>query len=580
MKWVAADFETSNSQINIDKGYTRVWAWDIFDVNFREHTTGYDIKTFCEYLFSLKSIILYFHNLKFDGAFIINHLLQNGFKISDTKESGTISTLITDRLVWYTFTVYFNEKKYIFRDSSKKITSSLAKAAKDFGLKESKGEIDYTIHRDEGYIPTKEELEYIHTDTEILGDILKYYYENGMSSITNASDAMKAYKNLIGLKAYDCYYPVLSKETDDFIRRSYKGGFCYLNPKYANQELGKIYCYDVKSMYPSVMLEKPLPYGYPIHYFGLYSYDEQFPLFIQELEVDCELKKGHIPSIQTKTFMSIRLNYLKSTHGRMVNLVLTSLDLQRLLEDYEIHDINYIGGYKFRATTNLFAEYVTKYFSLKETSSGALKQLYKIFLNSLYGKFAMMTERSQAEPTIFNGINKYEKGEPEEVDAMYTAVASFITAWARNKLLSGIYKNIENFVYCDTDSIQLLKPAKDIVLGKELGQFNLEHGEYINNKPKTFINKAKYLGQKCYILCEKKKNKTFEIKKIAGAPDKVKEQINMSNFNYNFSSDADKYPKFRMKNVKGGVLLLPTSFTIKEKKEKDVFAKAFEEAKH
>lgn len=565
MQWYAADFETSNSKINIEQKYTRVWAWDIFDPITREHLTGYNIETFFDTLFDMPSCILYFHNLKFDGAFILYYLLENGFEINDTKRHGTISTLITDRLIWYTATIYYCGKKYVLRDSMKKITGSLEKAAVAFDLPIKKGSIDYQLHRDEGYIPTQEELDYIHNDTEILADVLLYYYENGMTGLTNATDAMKAFKKIIGDAEYKNDFPSLPKEVDDFIRRSYKGGFCYLNPIHFNEDLGKVYTYDVKSMYPSVMKYSELPFGVPVHYIGQYQFDENRPLFIQEINVDCKLKEGYIPSIQSKSFMSTKLNYLTDTHGKMQNMVLTSVDLELLLTDYDIYEIEFIQGWRFRSRRGLFSEYIDHYFALKESSKGAKKQLYKIFLNSLYGKFAMMMERTKAEPRIENNQLKYKKLDPEEVDSMYTAVASFITANARKKLLDGIYANKDNFVYCDTDSIHLLAPAHDIKLGKELGDFDLENGYYENGKPITEVNRARYLGQKCYILCKMKNGNEIEIKKIAGAPDKVKEQINMDNFRINFQSNADAYPKFRIVNVKGGVVLVPTTFTIKAK---------------
>lgn len=565
MRWYAADFETCNAKEDILNSETRVWLWDVFDPIFRVHYTGLNIQTFCNWIFKQKSCLFYFHNLKFDGAFLLNHLLQNGFSINDSEEDRSISTLITDRLTWYTFTVHYNGRKYKFRDSLKKITGTLEQAAKDFDLPIRKGEIEYDKYRPEGYEATKEEIEYCHNDTEILADIMKFYYDNGMTAITNASDAMKKYKEIIGEKAYQHYFPIIDKEIDDFIRRSYKGGFCYVNPKFKNKFLHNIYCYDVKSMYPSVMAQKPLPYGLPVHYIGRYQENEQFPLYIQEIEVDCDLKQGFIPSIQTKTFFSIKLQYLTSTEGRLVRLVLTSLDLERLKKDYNIHEIHYIQGYMFQSSTELFKEYVMKFFELKEQSKGAKKQLYKIYLNSLYGKFAMATERSQAYPEIVDGTNKYIKTDKEIVDATYTAVASFITSWARNKLLEGIYKNIKQFVYCDTDSIHMLAPAVGLNEGKQLGQFAIEHGYYENKIAHTNVKIGKYLGQKCYILAEKKDNETIEIKKIAGAPSKVKEEINFKNFKYNFSSNANLYPKYRVKNVKGGVVLVPTSFTIKEK---------------
>lgn len=566
MNWIAGDFETSNSDINIKEKYTRVWLWDIYDHDKKTHYNGDDIETFFDVLFTYPSIIIYFHNLKFDGSFALNYLLSNGFKISNSHENMTISTLITDRLVWYTFTVYYCGCKYVFRDSMKKIIGTIANAAKAFDLPIMKGEIDYKLHRDKGYKPTEKELAYIHNDTEIMSDILEYYYANGMTSITNASDAMKAYKSIIGEKKYKHLYPILSKEIDDFIRASYKGGYCYLNPKFANKDLGVMYTYDVKSMYPSVMAYADLPFGVPVHYDGAYEEDKLMPLFIQKIHVDCKLKEGHVPSIQSKSFMSIKLNYLKNTDGMTIELTLTSLDLMNLFEDYDIYSIDFIEGYKFRSSKDLFREYVDFYYEKKETSKGALKQLYKIFLNSLYGKFAMMTERSQAIPQILEGVNKYDRTELEEVDATYTAVASFITASARFKLLRAIRANLENFVYCDTDSIHLLKPIKErpelYTLGKKLGDFDLENGTYSpEGLPISEIKRARYLGQKCYVLDMGNGLK----KKIAGAPDKVKEQIDWDNFHIGFTSDENEYPKMRMENVKGGVLLIPTTFTIKAK---------------
>lgn len=573
MKWVCADFETRNSQRNINEEWTSVWLWDIYDPLTRNHTNGLDIQSFFKYLFGQKSQIIYFHNLKFDGSFIINALLEYGFEISDTKEDFTISTLITDALVWYTFTVYCFGKRFIFRDSAKKIIGSLKKAAKDFDLPIQKGEIDYMLDRPLDYKPTDEEMVYVHHDTEIMADILQYYYDNGMKAITNASDAMNAYKDIISLTAYNRYFPVLDKEIDDFLRKSYKGGFCWLNPKHKGKDLGKVYTYDVKSMYPSRMHDCMLPCGVPLHYEGKYEYNRLYPLFIQEVQVVCDLKEGHPPSIQLKSYMSLKLKYLETTDGQYQQLVLTNIDLENLFIDYNVWEIHYIQGYMFSATDTLFKKYIDHYFTLKEQSKGAKKQLYKIFLNSLYGKFAMMTERGQALPKSDNGKLRFDRPPKQIVDATYTAVASFITAYARQHLLKGIRANIENYIYCDTDSIHLLQPAHDIDEGNNLGQFAIENGHYeivdyhgIQKKiPVTHISKARYLGQKCYILLSTKDGKDYEIKKIAGAPDKAKEGINLDNFREQLSTNPLYNPKFRQKNVKGGVILIPIPFTIRPK---------------
>lgn len=568
LKWYADDFETSNSDINIREKKTRVWAWDIYDESKNHHIIGTDISTYVKELFNLKSSIHYFHNLKFDGNFLINYLLKKGFKIRNSNDDGTIQPLITDRLVWYCFTVYYNGKRYQFRDSCKKITGDLGQAAIDFGLDVQKGEIDYKLHRDKGYQPTIEEIDYLKRDCEILGKILRVYYDNGMTSLTNATDAMKSFKHIISQKAYDSYFPVIPVKWDDEIRAAYRGGFCYVNPDYVGKDVGKIYTYDVKSMYPSVMIECDIPYGIPEKFNGEYVYDKFYPLYIQKLRVCCELKHGHVPSVQTKSFLTIRLNYLTSTNGMLLDLTLTNVDLLHLYEDYDISEIIFLGGYKFAAKRGLFDNYIYYYFNKKETSEGAKKQLYKIFLNALYGKFAMMTRRAQARPFLKDdGSLKFERLPDEEFEPIYTAAACFITAWARHKLLYAIRKNIDNFLYCDTDSIHLLKPAVGIRKGKNLGDWAIENGKQIFNNDGTVtttteIFKGRYLGQKCYILAKE----DGMLKKIAGAPKKVKEEIGFNNFYFGFSSDENKYPKFRMKNVDGGTLLIPTKFTIKEKK--------------
>lgn len=564
-KWYCADTETSNSEINIRENYTRVWLWDLYDPETRKHLNGFDISSFFKTVFSLKACVIYFHNLKFDGSFMLDYLLSNGFRISDGQFDGAINTMITDRNVWYQIIVYYNNKKYEFRDSLKKITSNLRAAAKSFGLSYGKGEIDYKKHRDKGYKATPEEIEYIHIDTEIMGDILKEFYDQGLTAMTNATDAMKQYKKIITPTAYAMYYPKVTREVDDFIRRSYKGGFCYLNPKHKGKELHEVYTYDVKSMYPSVMTECLLPFGQPEYFEGKYKQSQSTPLFIQEIYIDCKLKEGHIPTIQRKKFMMVKLDYLIDTHGERINLVLTSVDLENLYNDYDIFEIEYVQGYAFRAADYLFKDYVEKFFKLKESSTGAKKQIYKIFLNSLYGKFAMAMERCQKIPRVEDGILKFINDDSTEVDSMYTAVASFITAYARQKLLKAIRANVENFIYCDTDSIHLTAPAIEIAEGNNLGQFAIENGYYVNGKPVTEVKLAKYIGQKCYFLLGENIGGAWEKKKIAGCTDELKKYVTFENFSEGLYLSDELEGKFCVKQAKGGVLLVPTHFEIKDR---------------
>src|SRR5699024_5202420 len=71
----SADFETTT-----DPKDCRVWAWGISHLDTpADVTMGNDITSFIDHLSTLESDTIYFHNLKFDGTFIVDYLLKNGY---------------------------------------------------------------------------------------------------------------------------------------------------------------------------------------------------------------------------------------------------------------------------------------------------------------------------------------------------------------------------------------------------------------------------------------------------------------------------------------------------------------------
>ena len=111
---------------------------------------------------------------------------------------------------------------------------------------------------------TEEEKEYIITDCQIVAEALRIQFEQGLKKMTNASDALSGYKKILGKTRWESWFPQLPIELDSDIRRAYKGGFVYLQPKYRNARGLHGKQYDVNSLYPWVMYTKLLPYGYPV----------------------------------------------------------------------------------------------------------------------------------------------------------------------------------------------------------------------------------------------------------------------------------------------------------------------------
>ena len=290
---VAADFETT-----VDPNDVRVWAACAVDIETLEtvHISN-SIEAFFEWLKD-KNTKAYFHNLKFDGEFILSYLLRNGYRHSESKEPKTFDTLISDDGMFYSITVIFDKqnkkyKKVTFYDSLKKLPFKVATISKAFHLEDEKLEIDYKAPRPIGHELTEEERRYIVNDCRIVAAALRIQFEKGMKKMTTASDAMNGFKDIFSLKKFERHFPILPIELDADIRRAYKGGFVYLNAKYKNKRGLKGITLDVNSLYPSVMYDRVLPYGYPMYFEGKPNPDELYNLFIVRLRCAFELKKDH-----------------------------------------------------------------------------------------------------------------------------------------------------------------------------------------------------------------------------------------------------------------------------------------------
>ena len=570
MKRFTADFETSTWLS--DESF--VWAWAICEIgNVENIRIGNSIDTFMELVEKEQNPIILFHNLKFDGEFILYWLMKNGFEYTEKKErkDRTFSTLISDQGLFYEIEVYFEvgkkTKKVTFQDSLKIINQSVDSIAKTFKLEESKLTIDYNKPRKRGHILTKEEEEYIKHDVIIVAKGLDYLYQMGLTKMTAGSNALSEYKNIFNKKRFDKVYHKLSFEADKDIRQAYKGGFTYLNPIYASIDVGAGEVLDVNSLYPSVMYDALLPFGEPYFYEGNYVNDKAYPLYIQRITCSFELKKDKIPTIQIKHRQFLDNEYLTSSNGDIVALTLTNIDLKLFLEQYDVEDLKYLCGWKFKALHGLFKNYIDKWIGIKNeaTISGnkGMRQVAKIMLNSLYGKFATGMEVKSKIPYLEDDIVKYKITEPERRNGVYLPMGAFITAYAREKTIRtsqaiktySIEKYGEDlYCYSDTDSIHTLLPIDELKQFCEID--DVELGKW---KHESHFTKARFVRQKTYL---EEINGEMKIT-CAGMPSRCYDQVEWNQFKVGMKVDG----KLRFKHVKGGVNLVEEEFTLKADKK-------------
>lgn len=572
-----ADFETTTNPKDC-----RVWAYAIMEIgNTSNFIYGNSIDDFIKWCSNKKvNYTLYFHNLKFDGEFIFNYLLKNGFtciKNKKDRNDKTFTCLISDTGQFYSIEIYFTVNghkvnKVTIYDSLKILNMSVDKVAKGFNLPIQKLELDYKKEREVGHILTEEEIAYIKNDVGIMAMALNIMFNEGLDKMTIGSNALHNYKDLN--KNFKYLFPILPYEIDRDIRKSYKGGFTYLNPLYKEIDVFEGLVLDVNSLYPSVMKNDILPYGNPIFFEGEYKRDILHPLYIQTISCSFEIKEGYIPTIQIKNNLSFIPNqYLESSNGDIVTLTLTNIDLELFKKHYNIYDLKYHSGWKFRGMKGLFDEYIDYWSSRKIESkkegNKAIYQISKLMLNSLYGKMGLNPNVRGKYPILEEGIIHYKLYDKEIRDSIYIPMATFITAYARRKTITTSQRIREYtkqkygkdyYIYSDTDSIHMLKLSDE-----ELKSF-IEIDDYILGawKHESDFQKARFIRQKCYI---EQDLEGYINTTIAGLPKKISELINFDNFKIGFTTEdynCEKTgKKLTYKHVSGGVILADTEFTIK-----------------
>lgn len=554
---VTADFETTT-----DERDCRVWAWAVAYIDDPERTAcGNDIRTFFRWVSKKQITNVWFHNLAFDGKFIIDFLLKSGYSFTTEKtpRKGEFSTLISNKGKFYQIKISFlNASRVTINDSLKVFPMTVKALGKKLGDPDmQKGELDYRAYRAPGHALTDEEIEYILHDVKIPARALAENFSNGLDKMTIGANAMHWFKKGFGSKKFKRLFPVLSLDLDAELRKGYRGGYTAVNPEYAGVDVHDGISVDYNSMYPSVMKMYPYPVGVPLEFKGEYVHDSAYPLFVQRMTCLFKLKPEGLPCVQLRGHGFYGAHeYVRET-VEPVQLTVTSVDLEIMERMYDLDVLSYDGGWKFFQAEGLFDDYIDHWGAVKERSTGANRLLAKLMLNNLYGKFATNPDVTPKIPELSGREVDYVLGDQETRDPVYLPVAMFCTAYARRELLFAIMDNRERFVYCDTDSMHLLgteTPKGIRIDDKKLGHWKVEG---------TFTH-ARHLRAKAYIW---DLNGEFSVT-CAGMSDNIKELVTWGNFHFGFSnldSDGNIIPghgKLVPKQVPGGVVLVDRPYVL------------------
>ena len=419
-----------------------------------------------------------------------------------------------------------------------------------------------------GHILTEDERDYIKNDVKIVAMALKTLFDQGLTSMTSAGNALRDYKSFYSDSKFKELFPCLPRVIDKDLRDhgAYKGGFTYLNDIYAEKDVGEGEVLDVNSLYPSVLRNELMPVGAAVPFDGKYEDDPEYPLYVQIFSCSFKVKENMIPTIQIKGSMWLDNEYLKSSDNEIVTLALSNIDLKLFLDHYDVYEMEYIRGYKFKGIHGLFTDYIDKWteVKIKATKEGnkGMRTLAKIMLNSLYGRFAMSKEIQSKIPYYDpeDEMIKFYLSDIEEVDGLYLPIGIFVTSYARFKTISTSQAiktySIEKYgkdlyYYSDTDSIHTGLSIEELTKFCEIDDVKLGYWKH-----ESHFTKARFVRQKCYLELIDGEVKIT----CAGMPPSCYSYVEWEKFKTGFTCPG----KLVFKRVKGGVKLVETDFTIKD----------------
>lgn len=354
-----------------------------------------------------------------------------------------------------------------------------------------KTEIDYSIFEaDKRNLRANDDKirAYLRDDCVFLHQLIRRFVDDYGMNLTQAGSSMKQWKKIA---------PVDVAVTDqDFYQA--------LSPYYYG---GRVECFekgiinadfsvfDINSAYPFAMLQKhPYSANYGIH--SGYSANADF------YRLRC-VSRGALP------FRGAGMGLAFPSDDERREYTVTQWEYHAAIETGALSDIDVIESICFVGHLD-FSEYINKFYAARMAAKAAGDKagtlLYKLAMNSLYGKFAANPENYKNYMAFpmdtagemhewgwhFGGeLGPWALGESplDENKRRYYNVATgaSITGFVRAMLWRAICAS-DGVLYCDTDSIAVKRA--DLPLGPELGQWKHE-GDF---------DRAGIAGKKLYVF--------------------------------------------------------------------------------
>lgn len=603
-----ADFETTDSDelskvaVDGERIYKqRVWLAGLKNLHSMESTYYTNLDDFMTDLLGRgnnQNKEVGFHNLKFDGSYIVPWLLTNGYDSTlDRPKPKEFGVLVSERNDWYTITIQVTKRRKVtLWDTAKLFPAKLEYLPQIYYTPTQKLQEPqefYTRKRGVDHEPTEHELHYMENDLQVLSETLNAHIDHvGLRfKKTQASQAFYDFEQ--SFKAWKLRFPPLDTELDKTIRPAYWGGISYVPPHWKEKTVHNVSVMDINSSYPHKAAYEKMPYGECIS-MTENTHPDMSKFWIADVVLEFSLKEYKLPCIPKKAIEEGLTpdsddpdKWLSDSNG-MVRMKLNSIDYQTIHGSYNVTIKKWFKTWHWKQRVQPeIKRFIEKNNTIKvknkeqarhakseaeKFSLLAKSQRAKITNNSFYGKFGEEVIKESKTPYW----DEEEKDVVWEIDKVqeltdgkkkFLPVAIAITAYGRQQLVHLSNALGKHFLYCDTDSVHFLQEGQEVVddLVKlkevvlhptELGAWDVE-GNY---------KKARYLRSKCYM-----EGNGDEIDAtVAGLPpdphtgqfSKKRSCLTWDNFYIGHTVPKEQANKLRTVRTETGNKLVPTHFTI------------------
>lgn len=482
----------------------------------------FSMRDFLQFLFKLRcppaTIFAHFGG-KYDFLFVIDTVLEElGYAISNCIPRS--SSLLC-------FDLTYQGRTISFRDTAAFLSFSLDRLTKTFGVEHKKKKFNFEyyskLNKDTAEYRKlfKELREYLKYDCKGLFEVIWKYVQNPLIqkagfSPTAAGQALKIFRTFLDTPIDGVY-----GAAEQYIRKSFFGGRTEIfKPLFDGP--GQIHCYDINSLYPSVLADPK----------------NRFPGGVEGITKNLDFNslgffwcQIYVPEQYMPPLPYSHEGKLLFPCGYLEG-VWSVAELKNAVENYGVKILKVKSGYKMHDIGNPFAEYVHQIYELrlqaKAQKDEVMDAVCKLALNSLWGRFALQKDRENFAFDInqegFRAKWNIEKGEknirlgtiPIELSTSYSniAIGAYTTSYARirNVNLAAPWAE-KHLYYTDTDGFPT---TLELPESKELGglkrEWSAEQACFL--LPKTYLIKSHKKDFKIVLETDDPDNPTKTNKKV------------------------------------------------------------------